>query len=206
MEASSDRRVTRTRTHLRQAMLDLILENGYEGVTVEQLAERAGVARGTFYLHYRHKEDLMLAIVGELIDDLLAQLSELPLTSWQRPEQGVAEPIKLVFKHAAEHAAMYQILLRGEVTFPIARRLRAIILEAANGFLDYKLKREGLELDPRIPPSVYTSYLAGSWMGTIGWWLEHDMPYEAEEMAALFQEIFFRGSMGVLSLDQAANL
>ena len=201
MDTNLDRRVSRTRTQLRQSLLDLILEKGYESVTVEELAERAGIARGTFYLHYRHKEDLMLAIAGELIDDLVDQLSDLPLSCWQMPEQGVAEPIELVFSHAAEHADLYQILLRGEASFPLARRLRSIIMEAASSFLNYKLKREGLELDPKIPPSVYASYLAGSWTGTIGWWLENDMPYEVENMASIFQEMFYRGSMGVLSLE-----
>lgn len=204
MTSNLDRRVSRTRNQLRRSLLALILEKGYEGVTVEELTERAGIARGTFYLHYRHKEDLMLAIAGELIDDLVDQLSDLPLSCWQMPAEGVAEPIELVFSHAAEHADLYQILLRGEVSFPVARRLRAIILEATRGFLDYKQKQEGLELDSRIPPNAFASYLAGSWMGTIGWWLEQDMPYELEEMAIIFQQMFYHGSMGVLSLTQAA--
>ena len=196
-----DRRVTRTRRLLREALLSLILEKGYESVTIEELAERAELARGTFYLHYRDKEDLLLAIVGERIDDLMDQISELPLSSWQLPEDGVAQPIALTFQHAADHANLYRIVLRGEVTFSISKRLRAIIMEAAGGFLNFKLDKEGLALDPKIPPRAYISYLAGSWMGTIGWWLEAEMPYEPMDMAAIFQEMFFRGSMGVLELD-----
>lgn len=204
MGTNLDRRVWRTRKQLRQSLLDLVLEKGYQRVTVEELTDHAGVARATFYLHYRHKEDLMLAIVSELIDDLIAQISELPLSCWQMPDEGVAEPIMLVFDHAADHADLYQILLRGQAAFPLSKQLRGIIMEAAGGFLDFKLNREGLELDPRIPPNAYASYLAGSWIGTIGWWLENDMPFEAKEMASIFQEMFFRGSMGVLSLQQSA--
>lgn len=196
-----DRRVSRTRRLIREAFLSLVLEQGYESLTIEQLAERAQIARGTFYLHYRDKEDLLLAIVGELIDDLIDQLSDIPISAWQLPEEGVARPHELIFQHAADHADLYRIVLRGEVTFSISKRLRAIITDAASRFLTYKLDQDGVSINPDIPLMAYVSGLAGSLLSTIGWWLEAEMPYGPTEMALIYQEMFFRGFTGVLEVD-----
>ncbi len=54
-----DRRIQKTRKLLSQALLDLILEKGYERVTVQNILDRANVGRSTFYTHYENKELLL---------------------------------------------------------------------------------------------------------------------------------------------------
>jgi len=53
-----DRRVARTRAMLQKAHISLILEKGYEAITVEDICEEANVGRSTFYAHYTSKDDL----------------------------------------------------------------------------------------------------------------------------------------------------
>jgi hypothetical protein len=50
-----DRRVRRTRELLRGSLLSLIAEKGYERVTVQDVIDRAGVGRSTFYAHFRDR-------------------------------------------------------------------------------------------------------------------------------------------------------
>ena len=88
-----DRRVIRTRQLLREALMELILENekGYDGVTVKDIAERANVGRATFYLHYEGgKETLLLSSLQEIYDELVARIKNLkrePFISGQRRPQ-----------------------------------------------------------------------------------------------------------------------
>jgi AcrR family transcriptional regulator len=51
-ERRPDRRVGRTKSRLKGALLELIDQRGYERVTIEQVAERADIGRSTFYSHY----------------------------------------------------------------------------------------------------------------------------------------------------------
>ncbi|OWK24017.1 hypothetical protein AJ87_27030 [Rhizobium yanglingense] len=51
-----DRRVGRTKTALHRALISLILERGYDSITVEEICQTANVGRSTFYLHYTSKE------------------------------------------------------------------------------------------------------------------------------------------------------
>ncbi|MEM6707029.1 MAG: TetR/AcrR family transcriptional regulator, partial [Acidobacteriota bacterium] len=55
-----DRRVTRTKRLLRQALMELVREKDYARITVQDILDRADVGRSTFYTHYRDKDDLLL--------------------------------------------------------------------------------------------------------------------------------------------------
>jgi AcrR family transcriptional regulator len=112
-----DRRRNRTRRNLKEALLALVLEKGYEGITVEEITHRADISRTTFYLHYRDKEQLLLELVDGMVNDLILQITQLPFTAWGReglkgatPDPS-SSPVMLIFKHAAEHANLYRVTL-----------------------------------------------------------------------------------------------
>jgi AcrR family transcriptional regulator len=54
-----DRRVQRTRQALMSAFIELVLTQGYEGLTAEDISRKANVGRSTFYLHYANKAALL---------------------------------------------------------------------------------------------------------------------------------------------------
>ncbi|MCP4222921.1 MAG: helix-turn-helix transcriptional regulator, partial [Actinomycetia bacterium] len=56
--ASNDRRVRRTKQRLHEALMSLIVEKGYDKITVQDLIDRADVGRSTFYAHFETKDDL----------------------------------------------------------------------------------------------------------------------------------------------------
>ncbi|MFF8910793.1 TetR/AcrR family transcriptional regulator [Streptomyces olivaceoviridis] len=61
----------RTRRLLREAAASAFAEQG-TNVSIAQIAERAGIAKGTVFRHYATKEDLVAAIVRDNIDTLVA--------------------------------------------------------------------------------------------------------------------------------------
>lgn len=58
------------RSRLKEAGLACFGEKGYESTSIEEIAARAGLAVGGFYLHYRSKRQLLLALMDELLDQL----------------------------------------------------------------------------------------------------------------------------------------
>src|SRR5688572_17611341 len=54
-----DRRVEKSKRALAEALVRLMIDKGYEAITVADIAERANVGRSTFYAHYADKEDLL---------------------------------------------------------------------------------------------------------------------------------------------------
>ena len=69
-----DRRVRRTRRLLAQAMISLVLEKGYEGVTIRAITGRADVGYATFFRHYESKDALLGEVLEVVLDDLLRLL------------------------------------------------------------------------------------------------------------------------------------
>ena len=54
-----DPRIARTTHALGRALIELIQEREYDEITVQQILDRAGVGRATFYAHYRNKDDAL---------------------------------------------------------------------------------------------------------------------------------------------------
>lgn len=110
---AGDRRVRRTRAALRQALVELVLDRGFQAITVEEIAERADVGRATFYAHYRDKEDLLIGIVRDLAED---RERLLPALQQARTEGFTGLPVKYIFEHAEQEKPVYRVVLRGEGT------------------------------------------------------------------------------------------
>ena len=65
-----------TRERLFSAAVDLIGEQGYHGTTVDDIVERAGVAKGTVYYHFSGKEDLFQAMLTDGLERLSSAFRE----------------------------------------------------------------------------------------------------------------------------------
>lgn len=55
---------------VRRALVELVADNGFRGTSMTAVAERAGVATGTAYVHYESKDELVLAAYAEVKADL----------------------------------------------------------------------------------------------------------------------------------------
>ncbi len=73
-----DPRVVRTRQMLRDALVATILDKGYDATNIQDITERAGLRRATFYLHYRDKEELLLSMLHDTVDELIEQMKLSP--------------------------------------------------------------------------------------------------------------------------------
>jgi hypothetical protein len=140
--------------------------------------------------------------ISALIDDLVEQMSQLPLGEWKADSSGghPSPALTLPFQHVAQNARLYRIILRGEGSYSVTRRLREIIVQAAAGMIPVFLEKEELAINPQVPMEVFLNYLAGSWLGLITWWLENELPYPPEQMAMMFQKMFMRGARDVMGV------
>lgn len=188
----TDPRVVRTRQMLREALVACILENGYDATNIQDITDRAGLRRATFYLHYRDKEDLMLALIRDMLDDLMAKMeaqSERAFT----PETQTSEDL-LTFLHVQEHADLYRAVLSGQGAAEINRGVRDYLAER----IREHCTREHPDLDTSIPIEVVANYLAAVKQHMVIWWLDNGMPYTPQQMAAMCSRLTMYGAAPVL--------
>src|SRR5277367_642601 len=101
----TDRRVLRTRDTLGDALVELMQEKTFDEITVQEVLDRAGVGRSTFYAHYRDKDDLFLSDV----EDFFGMMGKL-LTRYSVSPERVA-PVAELFAHIAEAREFYLALV-----------------------------------------------------------------------------------------------
>jgi AcrR family transcriptional regulator len=120
-EHPQQRRSRQKRTRLMSAALALFAEHGYDATSIQQIARRAGVAVGGFYLHFRSKRQLLLALMDELIARL-AEFNLVPGTSDQ-PQRIVRVLLHRAFTTDFEYLGAYRAWREAALTDPdLARR------------------------------------------------------------------------------------
>jgi len=201
----SDRRKSRTRRQLREALFGLMLEQPYESITIEDVTRRADLGRTTFYLHYKDKEDLLLesieAIAVELKEKILEAMKDQPPMLSVEGSTALAPgwaPFSMVLEHAAENASLYLPILRGEGTPQAPNVIRQIIHQSAYEFFVNHLESKKPLGELSIPIEVLTNFFSTSLLGMLTWWLENDMPYSPKEMADIYRRLFFFGAAQVV--------
>ncbi|MBC8171477.1 MAG: helix-turn-helix transcriptional regulator, partial [Anaerolineae bacterium] len=73
-----DRRKQRTRQLLRDALMALIVAQGYDTITVQDIADAANVARTTFYLHFKDKDELLFEGMREMYETMFEEMQQNP--------------------------------------------------------------------------------------------------------------------------------
>ncbi|MEY8655584.1 TetR/AcrR family transcriptional regulator [Brachybacterium paraconglomeratum] len=71
-ESAGTRRKENTRAKLVRASLDVFVEKGIDGATVDDLVKAAGFTRGAFYSSFSSKEEVFIALFDEVTAELMA--------------------------------------------------------------------------------------------------------------------------------------
>ena len=77
-DSNLDLRVVRTKTAIRNALVELIEEKGFDAITVKDITTKANINRGTFYAHYQDKFDLMTKCQEDIMYEFSNIAKEIP--------------------------------------------------------------------------------------------------------------------------------
>ncbi|WP_220277585.1 TetR/AcrR family transcriptional regulator [Streptomyces himalayensis] len=178
-----DRRVRRSRQLSWQALVGLILEKGYDRITVQDIIDRADIGRSTFYAHFTDKDDLLLSGLeefGAAFEDNLKQ---------HFATRGDPSPALPVFQHAYENRDVYRALAGNRGGEVLRDGLRRQVSEAMAHHLGEVIPVG----DPALPSEVTVEFLISSLLGLLAWWLDSDMPYAPEQMADMYMKLALQG-------------
>lgn len=196
MEKPLDRRVRRTRRRLRDALIQLISEQGYENIIIQEITDTADLSRATFYLHYKDKDELLASSLEEMFDELMESVKDLMLRRKLELVDGDA-PSLPAFKHVEEYADLYKSLLGEKGVSSVINRILEYI--ARIGAQQYRMLLSDVDdEDLPVPIDVAARHLAGAMFSMVSWWIEQDMPYTPEEMAQYFHRLTVPSMMSAL--------
>ncbi|MBR9832892.1 helix-turn-helix transcriptional regulator [bacterium] len=164
-----DRRIQKSKKYLSDAFIALILEKGYEALTVQEIIDRANVGRSTFYAHFESKEQLLFSLLG---------------TMNEKSKDGI--DFEMLFNHCADNFQIAKAMLGKKGGDLIIGHIRDVMsLKIAKD-----LKRDSSKSKSEQLKIYFTSEaLSAALVSYLTNWLDEDMPYSSEEMSAKCNEL-----------------
>jgi AcrR family transcriptional regulator len=189
--AELDRRVRRTRRTLHEALISLVLEQGYERITVQDILDRADVGRSTFYAHFRDKEALLVASFDGMREELRQELDAMTPGV---PAADPARPAAVIFEHAHRHRRVYRALCGKHGGDLVHRYLHRLISE----LLREHLRPHLTAADSDLPVDVVAEFYSNAGLGLLLWWVGQDFPHDPAWLARIYQRLAMPGILNAL--------
>jgi AcrR family transcriptional regulator len=195
-QSTPNLRVRRMQKLLREALIDLIEERGFEALTIGKLTSRAMISRAAFYRNYQDKYDLVEQIFEEAMSTLLNAVGEIS------PEHHPPEAWVKFFEHIAQYERLYRALLGHKGSTWFVRKMRTSLTDMVMAIVHGHEHIPNRQLSTDQLVFTFTNDLVPDLVSTmlveaITWWLEQGRPSTPREMAmrssllasALFKEV-----------------
>ncbi|RNB88812.1 TetR/AcrR family transcriptional regulator [Brevibacillus nitrificans] len=186
-----DRRVRRTRETLKSALLHLIKQKDFNSITVSDIAEEADFNRGTFYVHYRDKEELLTELIEEIIHGVSQRYVMPSEASEYKIDYNQEKPGSLpFFTYILENSLFFKVMfeskqLEGYIHNQLFQTLQKYLSERMTYLSDNDERMSSDE-------DIYVIYLSSVIIGVVRFWIKNDFQYSPEQMAKQFNYIALR--------------
>lgn len=170
-----DRRILKTQESLKNAVIELMSEKKFDEITIRDIADTANVNRGTIYLHYQDKYDLL----DKLIE---AHFNELENMDKWACEMNWTDALVPYFEYFEENFLFFSTMLASQenkgAPSSFRSRLLASFMEGFKGEIDRESDR-----NMELSEDVMLQYAGTAYVGIIEWWIRNDMPYTPQAMS-----------------------
>jgi AcrR family transcriptional regulator len=166
-----DRRIAKSQIAIKNAVIELMSEKSFDDITIQDIADRADVNRGTIYLHYTDKYDLLDKMIEEHINNL-RELCE------SASEMTFQEGNYVWFDYFEHNYLFFSTMLASKGAPYFRSRFLDLVIEEYKSEVDIKEgKNHGLNED------VILQFFGSAIVGAVEWWFKNGLPMPARVMA-----------------------
>ncbi|WCM63796.1 TetR/AcrR family transcriptional regulator [Paenibacillus polymyxa] len=176
-----DRRILKTQEALKTAVLELMAEKNFDDITIQDLSDQANVSRGTIYLHYMDKYDLLDKLIETHINELRGRCKA-------AADLDFVTGSVIWTEYLDSNYAFFSTMLASRGAPFFRRRFMELLIEEFEDEVDdTKGKNKGLNKD------LVVQFLASSYVGVVEWWFTNERPVThlvlAEQLGSLLERI-----------------
>ena len=182
-----DRRIRRTREALHAALLAVMVEKGYDAVTVQDVADRADVSRSTFYAHFPDKEALLVSGI-EALRPLLVRDGEID----GQQQETFAFSLRLLL-HVQSHRHLLRVLAPRTGGAVVQRWFTKLVSDLVRAEFSRLRHRLGIA----VPTDLEVAFLVGAFMSVLSTWLASGCAEGPEDVDRVFQDLALHGFQGL---------
>jgi AcrR family transcriptional regulator len=200
---SIDRRIIRTKKLLRDALTSLMEEKEFERISVSDLTDRADINRGTFYIHYRDKYDLLKQSEDEMIAEIETILKEKEQINFKSAMEYIErnEPLPHIFtlvNSLLGNKEFVKAILRPSSGSTFREKLRGVIKRHILENVGKRVKTEEMI----VPIDYLIAYVSSANLGVIIHWLENDEDKSPHDLAVILSKVTILGPGYVVGLKE----
>jgi AcrR family transcriptional regulator len=169
---------------IRRAAMQAFAERGYEGASIGEIAQAAGITPAVIYDHYSSKAELQIELLERQTAELLGFVGE----ALQNAPEGLDERMRIgvdaFFRFVEEHSFAWRMLFRDPPSDPgVAAAYRRLDRQATVGITAFIEASAGEALEGEDVPSqaaeMFAELLKNAQNGLASWWYEHpEVPRE----------------------------
>lgn len=99
-----------TKDAIHEAVMEVIAEEGLQGITMSRVAKKAGVAKGTLYLYFKDKEDLVRSSIESIFEPMHENILNI-LGGDLSPDKKLKACVKQIFDTSIQHRATVEVIV-----------------------------------------------------------------------------------------------
>lgn len=183
-----DPRVIKTRTNLRRALVYLMQTEKIDNISVQKITETAHITRGTFYLHYKNKDDFVSKAMDEIINEFFdaVMIDSVNVVSGKTLH---VMSLHKAFDYIEKNSDIFLILLDRAQNNNFYRQLYDRLTSEMLTFV----QSAGDSLDDLdVPVKIQIAFTASAMLGLIAQWLNNGLIYTAKYMTSTVSKILNR--------------
>jgi AcrR family transcriptional regulator len=166
-----DRRIAKSQIAIKNAVIELMSEKSFDDITIQDIADRADVNRGTIYLHYTDKYDLLDKMIEEHIDNLRELCQSASEMTFQ-------EGNYVWFEYFERNYLFFSTMLASKGAPYFRSRFLDLVIE------EYKAEVNNAEgKNQGLNEEVILQFFGSAIVGAVEWWFKNGMPLPARVMA-----------------------
>ncbi|MEK4061631.1 MULTISPECIES: TetR/AcrR family transcriptional regulator [Paenibacillus] len=168
-----DRRIQKSKKAIMDAFIELLSEMDIENITINKIADLANVNRGTVYLHFLDKYDLLDQYLEEQINQLLEKCAPDEVTDKFTSKSTLLR----VFEYLEQNSNLYSTMLKNRGIPVFRNRLLLIAQQSLSKQFDL------ISFGPDFNKEITVQFLASAIISSFEWWITNSIPYPASVMA-----------------------
>ena len=189
-----DRRIQKTLNFLHEALGALIREKPYDEIVVQEILDRANVGRSTFYMHFRHKDELLVSGIHDILGSVHTVREA---SSSSTPYERILSFSLPVFQHIHQHRRTGTAMMGTHGRAVVHDHLQRVVAERIAE--DVRKHFQGRrKTSIKIPQEVLVQYIASTFILVLNWWADSRQPLQPSEADALFRALIMPTLSAVL--------
>jgi AcrR family transcriptional regulator len=166
-----DRRIAKSQEAIKKAVIELMSEKNFDDITIQDISDRANVSRGTIYLHYMDKFDLLDKLIEEHIN-VMRELCE------SASDMDFIDANLIWFEYLERNYLFFSTMLASKGAPSFRSQFLEFLIEEFKDEVDItEGKNHGLNED------VFLQFIVMAYVGIVEWWITNGMPYPPHVMA-----------------------